>query len=214
MPRCRIVLADDHEMFREGLSQLIGKESDFKIVGQAKDGEKLLEIIKSTPCDVAVVDLSMPGMDGMAAIKEIHQKYSKVKILVLTMQKDHEHFKHAMHYGASGYLLKDDTFDQLVLAIKQILRGKQYISSSVAKIYTERFIRSMDDVEAPSMDILTKREAQILGLIANGSSNKMVASKLKLSIRTVETHRSNLTNKLGIKTTAGLVKYAIAKGLA
>ena len=134
-------------------------------------------------------------------------------IIVLTMLKDHEHFKHAMANGALGYLVKDEAFDQLVLAIRTVLKGKQYVSPSVASLLADRFVRSLDESDAPSLDILTKREIEVLKLIAAGLANKNVADKLKISIRTVETHRANLTNKLGIKTTAGLVKFAMSKGI-
>ena len=213
MPSYKIFIADDHEIFRQGLVSLIEKDQNLHITGQAKDGEDLLFQLKNVKCDVVVTDLSMPNMDGIAAIKTIRKKYPKIKILVLTMLKDHEHFKYAMANGASGYLLKDDAFDQLSMAIKLIMKGKQYVSSSVSALETDRFLRSLDEAEAPSSGILTKRERQVLELVAGGLANKNIASKLKISIRTVEAHRTNLTNKLGIKTTAGLVKFAISKGL-
>jgi len=213
MSKFKIILADDHEIFREGLRSLVDKDQALEIVGEAQDGEELLTQLKKIKCDVVVTDLSMPNMDGIAAIKIIRKKYPKVKILVLTMLKDHEHFKYAMANGASGYLLKDDAFDQLSMAIKLIMKGKQYVSSSVSALETDRFLRSLDEAETPSSGILTKRERQVLELVAGGLANKNIASKLKISIRTVEAHRTNLTNKLGIKTTAGLVKFAISKGL-
>ncbi|OGX31042.1 MAG: hypothetical protein A2787_01205 [Omnitrophica WOR_2 bacterium RIFCSPHIGHO2_01_FULL_48_9] len=209
----KIFLADDHAIFRAGLKGLIEKDSQLKVVGEAPNGEELLLKLKSTKCDAIVLDLSMPAMDGLAAMKLIREKFPKVKILILTMQKDPEHFEHAMAGGAAGYLLKDDAYDQLILAIKLVLKGKRYISPSVATLTTDRFIRSVDDTEAPSLELLTKREKEILKFVSNSFSNKNIASRLKISVRTVETHRANLSNKLGIKSTAGLVKYAMAKGL-
>ncbi len=209
----KIILADDHEILRTGLKNLIDKESSFKVVAEAKDGEELLNKLKSVKGDLIVLDLSMPNMDGITSLKEIHVRYPKIKILVLTMQKDNEHFRHAMACGASGYILKDDAYEQLILAIKLILKGKQFVSPSVATLLTDKYIRSLDDVETPSLEILTKRELQVLKLITSGLANKNIAFRLKLSVRTVETHRANLSDKLGIKNTAGLVKYAIAKGL-
>ena len=214
MSKFKIVLADDHEIFREGLRSLVDKDQALEIVGEAQDGEELLTQLKKVKCDVVVTDLSMPNMDGMSAIKTIRRRYPKIKILVLTMLKDHEHFKHAMANGASGYLLKDDAFDEFSMAIKLMMKGKRYVAQSVASLQTDRFVRSLDESEAPSLDILTKRERQVLQLVANGLANKNIASKLKISIRTVETHRANLSDKLGIKTTAGLVKFAISKSLA
>ena len=209
----RIILADDHAMFRAGLKSLIDQEPLFKVVDQAKDGNELLVKMRSRKCDLIVLDLSMPGMSGIEVIKEIKEEFPKVKILVLTMQKDNEHFKHAMKNGALGYLLKDDAFDELLHALNTIVRGKPFISSSVAMLAAERFIRASDDIETPSLDILTKREQQMLKLIASGLANKNIAVKLKISIRTVEAHRNNLMRKLGLSNTAGVVRYAIAKGL-
>ena len=214
MKICRVILADDHEMLREGLKSLLESNPNLKVVGQARDGEELLGKLKDIKCDLALVDISMPNMDGMAAIKMIREKYPKVKIMVLTMLKDHEHFKQAMENGAQAYLLKDEAFEQLLNAINSVIRGKQFVSPGVAKLLTDRYIRSLDEVENPSLEILTKREIQILKLIAAGQANKTIASRLKLSVRTVEAHRANLSNKLGIKNTAGLVKFAISKGMA
>ena len=210
----RIILADDHNIFRAGLKSLIEKDLEFKIVAEAADGEQLLERLKSTKSDLIVLDLSMPNMDGLATLKEIRKKYPKIKILVLTMLKDPEHLKTALTYGADGFLLKDDAYDQLLLGIKMILKKeKQFISPSISSVVTDHYIRSIEEADTPSLEILTKREQQILKLIANGLPNKNIANKFKISARTVETHRANLSTKLGIKNTAGLVKYAISKGL-
>ena len=213
MPQYKIVLADDHKILREGLKSLIEKDSYFRVVGQAKNGEELLSLLKTHRSDLVVLDLSMPQMDGIATLKEIRRAFPKIKILILTMQKDQEHFKYAMASGAAGYILKEDAYDQLMLAIKIVLKGKSFISPTIEHLLVDQYVRSLDEGQESSPNILTKRELQILKLVAQGQSNKNIASKLKLSIRTVETHRGNLTNKLGIKNTANLVKYAISKGL-
>ena len=210
----RIILADDHNIFRAGLKGLIEKDPEFKVVAEARDGEQLLEGLKSKKCDLIVLDLSMPNRDGLATLNEIKEKYPQIKILVLTMLKDPEHFKHALAQGADGYLLKDDAYDQLNIGIKMILKkGKQFISPAISNVVTDHYIRSIDEADTPSLGILTKREQQILKLIARGFPNKNIASRLKISVRTVESHRANLSSKLGLKNTAGLVKYAIAKGI-
>ena len=210
----RIILADDHEMLRAGLKGLLEKESDFKVVAQARDGEDLLEKLAATKTDCVVMDLSMPNMDGLTCLKEIRKKFPKIRCLVLTMQKDTEHFKHAMSSGACGYILKDGAFEQLVMAIKIIMKGKHFISPTISNLIAEQYVRSMEQGgDSPSLEILTPREKEILCLIANGDANKNIARKLKISIRTVETHRSRMIQKLGFKTSASLVKYAISKGL-
>lgn len=211
---CRIILTDDHEIFRAGLKSLIEKDSRFKVVAEARDGEDLLNKLKIIKCHLVILDLTMPRMDGIATLEAVTRKFPKLKILVLTMQKDPEHFKHAMGLGASGYLLKDDAYEQLSMGVSMIMKGKEFVSPSISALVTDRYIRSLDDVETPSLKILTKREQQILKLVAGGLPNKNIAARLKLSVRTVEAHRAHLTDKLGIKNTAGLVKYAISKGLA
>lgn len=209
----KVVLVDDHAMFRSGLKALIEKEPDFKVVAESQDGEDLLFQLKKIKCDLLVLDISMPHVSGLGVLKEIKQQFPHIKILMLTMQKDHEHFKNAMALGADGYVLKDEAFDQMLLAMRMILRGKKYVSVSVSTLLTDRFIRSLDEVETPSVEILTPRELEILKLIASGLSNKNVAAQLNLSVRTVESHRLHLMDKLGIKNTAHLVRYASAKGL-
>lgn len=213
METIRLIIADDHEMFRQGLRSMIESRDDMTVVAEAEDGKTLMKAIEDHPCDVVISDVAMPQMDGLTALKLIHDKYPDIRILILTMLKDHEHFRHAMSSGASGYLLKEDAFDQLAVAIQRITRGKTFVSASVASLLADRFIRSMDEIDAPSLNILTKREQEVLKSIAQGETNKAIAYNLGISVRTVETHRIHVTSKLGIKNTAGLVKYALTKGL-
>ena len=209
----RIILADDHTMFRSGLKSLIEKESDLKVVAEARNGEELLDLLKKVRCDFVVLDISMPNIDGITVLPEIKTRFPKIKVLMLTMQKDHEHFKLAMSQGANGYIFKDDAFEQLVLAIRMISKGKSFFSPSVANVVTDRFVRSLDEAQSPSLEVLTPRERDVLRQISLGLSNKKIAAKLKISIRTVETHRFHLMEKLGIKSVAGVVKFAISKGM-
>ncbi|MCK5579684.1 MAG: response regulator transcription factor [Candidatus Omnitrophica bacterium] len=213
MKEVKVFLVDDHEIFRAGLKGLIENDSTMRVVAEAQDGQDVLCKLKGVRCDVVVLDLFMPRMDGLTALKKIHKAFPKLKVVVLTMQEDLEHFKHAMINGAAGYVLKDDAYEQLAMAISLIMKGKQFISPSIASLLAERFIRSERHATSASLNILTKREKQILKLIAGGLANKNIAVKLKISIRTVETHRANLTSKLGIKTTAGIVKFAMTQGL-
>lgn len=214
MPKSKIILADDHGFVREGLKRLIEKDDSFAIINEATDGEDLIEKLKGCKCDIAVIDLSMPRMDGIEAMKIIHKRHPKIKILVLSMLKDYKHFEHAMANGASGFMAKDDACDQITIALKKILDGKKFISQSVTTLLTDRLVRSLDEVEVPSLEILTKREKEVLSLIAGGMASKNVANKLKISVRTVANHRANICEKLGFRTTAALVKFAISKGLA
>lgn len=211
--KTKIIIADDHAIVRVGLKDLVQKDTDLTVVAEARDGQELLDLLSSHRCDLVVADISMPNMDGLTAVKEIHRKYPKVKVLILSMLKDYQHFKELMAHGASGYLVKDDAPEQLVIAIKTILKGNKFVSPSVSKVLVDHQLRSLDDGEIPSLGILTGREQQVLTMIAKGLANKNIAAKLKISIRTVEHHRSNLTDKLGFKTPSALVKYAIDKGL-
>ena len=209
----KIILADDHEILRTGLKELINKEPSLEVTAEAGDGEELLTRLKSFKCDLIVLDLSMPELDGIAALKEIKKKYPKIKVIILTMQKDQEQFKQCMVNGALGYLHKADAYEQLLIAIKSVLRGKKFISPKIAQAIAERTIRDVNEEDVPSLEILSKKEKEVLKLIAKGLAGKNISSQLNISIRTVETHRFNLTNKLGIKSTAGLTQYAISKNL-
>ena len=213
MAKSKVIIADDHTFVRVGLKELINRDSDLTVIAEAKNGQELLDILKHKKCDVIVMDISMPEMDGLRAIRELSEKFKGMKVLILSMLKDYPHFKEVMAHGASGYMVKDDAPDQLVSAIKTILRGKKYVSPLVTTMLADREMRSLDEA-VPSLEILTKREKQILAMIAKSMPNKNIATKLKISIRTVEHHRANLTDKLGFKDTASLVKYALTKGLA
>lgn len=212
MPKSRVIIADDHAFVRVGLRELINKNPDLIVVGEAKNGRELLDLVARRKCDVVVTDISMPEIDGVAAVKELSQRAQGPKILILSMLKDYPHFKEVMAHGACGYIVKDDAPEQLIFAIKTILRGKKFVSPLVTTMLAERELRSLDE-GVPSLEILTKREQQILAMIAKSLPNKAIASKLKISIRTVEHHRSNLTDKLGIKDMPSLIKYAMCKNL-
>ena len=143
MAGVRIILADDHEILRAGLKSLLDREPDFKVVAQARDGQELLDKLTSVKADCVVMDLSMPNLDGLATLKEIQKNFPKIKCLVLTMQKDQEHFKRAMANGASGYVLKDNAFDLLAMAIKMVMKGKTFISPGMSELITEQYVRSV-----------------------------------------------------------------------
>ena len=209
----RIFLVDDHEIFRNGLKNLLESSREFKIVGQAGDGDELLDKINMKALDCLVLDLSMPNLDGLQALEKIRVLYPKLKCLILTMHKDTEHYKRALAMGAHGYVLKDCAFDELITALKVVMGGKRYVSPSISDQIALQFARSLNAHSARSIDILTSREKQIVHCVAGGLANKNIAAQLKISVRTVEAHRNRLNHKLGVRNTAALVKYALDQGL-
>ncbi len=210
----QIFLADDHQMFRTGLRTLIERQEEFRVVDEASDGDDLLKKLPGSKCDVVLLDLSMPKLGGMDALPLILKRYPKVRVLVLTMQKDAHYCQKAMDRGAAGYLLKDDAFEQLVKAMKAVIANERFVSPSILHLARDEG----DSVAKASRKkaaaaVLSGREQEVLRLVAAGLANKNIAKKLNISIRTVEVHRSNLIRKLNIKTTAGLVRYAMEHSL-
>ena len=165
MTKSKIILTDAHAVVREGLKNLIQKDPALTVVAEAQDGQELLDLLPSHKCDLIIMDISMPNKDGVTALKEIRRKYPKAKVLILSMLKDFQHFEEVMRHGASGYMVKDDAPDQLLLAIKTIIRGNKFVSPSVSKVLVDRQLRSVDDGEVPSLEILTKREQQVRAVL-------------------------------------------------
>jgi DNA-binding NarL/FixJ family response regulator len=213
--RYRIVLADDHMMFRRGVKRIIQENDELEVVGEASDGLQLLEIIKQSPPDMVIVDVSMPNLRGIEATREIKMTNPGIKIIILTMHKDKEYLYHALSAGAEGYLLKEDADVELFAAIKTIRQGGSYVSPLLAPQLTDIFLERQRPREGErkfSSEILTTREREIIKLIAEGKSSRDIAGLLYISARTVQHHRANIMKKLNFKKTADLVKYAIQKG--
>lgn len=209
----RIILADDHLMFRQGLKKILEEGSDLEIIGEANCGLDLLKLLQKLVPDLVILDISMPTLRGIEAVREIKYLRPNVKILILTMHKEREYLYQSVSVGADGYLLKEDADTELFSAIKTIQQGRIYISPTMADESKEDWARIARGEEAvPFGDPLTTRERQVLKLIAEGKSSKDIAALLFISVRTVERHRANIMGKLNLKKTADLVKYAIQKG--
>ncbi len=211
----RIVLADDHAMFRRGVKRIIQENTELEVVGEAADGLELLEIIKKSPPQMVIVDVSMPNLRGLEATREIKMAFPAIKVVILTMHKDKEYLYHALAAGAEGYLLKEDADIELFSAIKTIRRGGTYISRLLAPQMTDIFMERQHLRERQRKlpgELLSTREREIIKLIAEGKSSKEIAELLYISSRTVQHHRANIMRKLNIKKTVDLVKYAIQKG--
>jgi len=209
----RIVLADDHVMFRQGIKKILEGAEGLEVVGEAGDGLKLLERLKKDVPDMVILDISMPNLRGLEATKEIKTISSDVKVLILTMHRDKEYVYYAISAGAEGYLLKEDADTELFTAIEKIRQGGHYISPLLSGELTHELIQASQKGQlTPPSDPLTLREREVLKLIAEGISNKEIADLLCISIRTAEHPRANIMEKLNIKQTANLIKYAIRKG--
>ena len=211
MDTYRIVVADDHALFRQGLKGVLSGAADLEVVGEAGDGLELLNLLKLSKLDphLVILDISMPNLRGLEAIREIKTMHSNVKILIVTMHKDKEYLYQALADGADGYFLKKDADTELFAAIKRIRNGNIYVSPHLSEKLEDDWKQIRGGFGKP---ILTNREKQVLKLIAEGKLNKEIAEVLFVSVHTIERHRANIINKLNLKKTADLVKYAIQKG--
>ena len=198
-------------MFRDGLKILIDESSSLQVVGEAKNGIELLKEMERTPCDILLLDLSMPGMHGIQVLKEIRKIHSKIKILILTMHKEREYFQQALAIGINGYILKEEASNKLITAINEIIDGKNCYSAEMVNFFIDYL--GIDQKSSLALELLTKRECEIVQLIADGLTSKEISEKLRISRRTVETHRYRIMEKLQIKNLAELVKFAMHHGL-
>ncbi len=203
----RVIIADDHAIFREGLTKLLKEVCDVEVVGTAKDGKEVVEKTQRLLPDIVIMDISMPILDGVQAAREIKRDFPHVKVILLTMHKSAQFAKCALLPEISGYVLKDEAFSELVSAIRAVSSNKSFISEAV--------LDKLDDLRKKKGEVsllLTPRERQVLKAIAFGLTNRQIAKRLKISVKTVDAHRTNIMQKLDIHTTAELVRYAIEAG--
>jgi two-component system response regulator NreC len=209
-----IVIAEDHTILRDGLKALLSAQEDFKVVAEAQDGREAIRCVHDFAPDVILMDLSMPRMNGLDAIKEIKKTNPGTKIIALTVHKTEEYVLATLQAGADGYVLKDATHSELVMAMKNVLGGNRYLSPGVSEKVIDGYLKGRGALKSQSAwDTLTQREREILKLIAEGYKNKDIADYLCISLKTVEKHRTNLMNKLDLHNVAALTALAIDKGL-
>lgn len=210
----RVVIAEDHTLFREGLKALLSLEPEFEVVGEAADGYQAIQSAKELKPDLILLDISMPRVDGMAAIKEIKRVCPEAKILVLTVHKTEEHVLETLKSGASGYVLKDASREELLLAMKSVLQDKRYLSPDISARIVDGYLngRGADEPDTP-WNSLTPREKQVLKLVAEAYKNKEIADFLCISVKTVAKHRSNIMGKLDLHSASELTAYAMKRGL-
>ena len=210
----RILLADDHNIMRRGLRLLLERQPGLEVVAEAADGRQAAEQAEATHPDIVVLDIAMPNMSGIEAAQRIRTLLPQAAIIILSMHSDEGYVLRALKVGAKGYLLKDSAESDLIGAIKAVNEGKAFFSPEISKILVEDYVRDMRKRGAEdSYELLTSREREILHLLAEGKSNKDIATLLDLSLYTVETHRRNLQDKLNLHSLAELILYAVRKGL-
>jgi DNA-binding NarL/FixJ family response regulator len=208
-----VLIADDHKIFRDGLISLMEESPDIRVVGEAANGNEVLQKLENVQPDLILMDISMGEAGGIQATQLVKEKYPGIKILVLSMHSESSYILKMLELGASGYLLKDAGKDEMLSAIRTVASGNSYYSSQVSAKIVEALTKKSQPSRRRDDIPLTPRELEMLKLIAEEFSNQEIAEKLFISIRTVDTHKRNLLEKLKVKNTAGLVKYAIKKGL-
>jgi two-component system, NarL family, response regulator NreC len=214
MRKIRILLADDHQLMRSGLRLLIEQQPGLTVVGEAGDGREVVSLAKSLKPDVVVMDISMPNLNGIEATHQITQSQPEIAVVILSMHSDESYVLRVLKAGAKGYLLKDSAEADLIKAVHAVAGGKSFFSPAVSKVLLDDYVRKLkrSGIE-DAYDLLTPREREILQLIAEGKSNKDVANLLNLSVYTVETHRSNIMEKLHLRGLPELILYAVRKGI-
>lgn len=210
--KVRVLLVEDHTLVRAGFRALLEKLEGIQVIGEVSNGRDALKISRDLDPDVVLMDIAMPEMNGLEATSRMRQECPRTKVLMLSMYTNEEYLKEALRAGAAGYLLKDADRAELELAIKTVCRGETYLTPAVAKFTLDAYCRQ-DDAQTGPLGRLTSRQREILQLIAEGCSTKQIAQRLDLSVKTVETHRAQLMERLEIHDVPGLVRLAIRTGL-
>jgi len=208
----KVLLADDHVLIRHGIKNIIKKNVQFQVVGEVSSGKQLMSFLEESETDLIILDISMPDIGGMEAIGLVKGKYPWIKILMLTMHKNKQYFYNAMAAGADGYLMKDDSDEELLVAITKVLSGKSYISPYMTDDFADDVINMYRNERRTPFQELTKREKEILQLVVQGLTSRKMAEQLNLSQRTIDHHRSNLLRKFNRKNSVDLVNYAVRNG--
>ena len=210
----RLLLADDHAMMREGLKSLLGKESDLSVVAEADNGKETLELAQKTGPHVVVMDVAMPDLNGIETTRKLLKVNSNIKVVALSGHANREFVREMLKAGASAYVLKSRAYEELVRAIREVMKGKKYLSPDIAQGVVDEYVEISSSLSAnPAFVVLTDREREALQLIAEGKSTKEVADALSVSVKTVETHRRNIMEKLNLHSVAEITKYAIREGI-
>jgi DNA-binding NarL/FixJ family response regulator len=209
----RVLLVDDHKIVRDGLKALIEKESDLSVAAEAENGRKALQLARRLKPDVIIMDITMPDLNGVDAARQILDENPEVKIVALSMHSQKQFVEGMLRAGVSGYLVKDTAFEELVEAIRAVCTGKKYLSPDIADVVIQEYLHPAAANGGPPEAALTGREREVLQLIAEGRATRQIADALHISVKTVETHRKHVMDKLDLHTVAELTKYALRQGL-
>jgi two-component system response regulator NreC len=211
MTKIRVLLADDHTILRDGICALVDGQADMEVIGEAEDGQSTVKLAGRLLPDVVVMDIAMPLLNGLEATHQIQRDFPQVKVLILTMHENEEYIRQVLAAGALGYVLKDAAARDLLGAIRAVNQGEAVLSPSITRLVIEDYLRWGEIQPADTSNGLTSREREVLQLIAEGYTNKEIAEILNLSVKTVQSHRTNLMNKLDLHDRGELIKYAIQK---
>lgn len=209
----RIILADDHKIIRDGLNGLLSRETDIEVIAQCSDGHDAVELVRKLLPQVVIMDIGMPGLNGIEATRQITNEFPGVRVISFSMHSDKKFVTEMLRAGASGYLLKDCAFEELTTAIRTVVAGKTYLSPVIADVVVENYVRNPSTEGKTAFSVLTNREREILQLLVESKTTKQVSRILHISTKTVETHRSNIMKKLNIDNMVALTKYAVREGL-
>jgi DNA-binding NarL/FixJ family response regulator len=209
----KVVIADDHQIVRQGLRQLLAKEPDLVVAAEADDGRSTVRLVREIQPDVVIMDVAMPDLNGIEATRQIVGEFPKIKVIALSMYADKRFVTNMLKAGAMGYLLKDCAFEELIRAIRVVLAQKTYLSPGVTDIVVKDYMSGASPTEASVFSVLTPREREVLQLMSEGKSTNKIADCLHVSVKTVETHRQQVMSKLNLHSVAELTKYAIREGL-
>ena len=209
----RVLLADDHKIVREGLRGLLEKQPDMEVIAEAEDGMATLNLVEEMSPSIVIMDIAMPGLNGIEATRRIIAKTPGTRVIALSMYSDRRFIIGMLSAGASGYLSKDCAFEELVQAIHTVAAGRTYLSPSIVDIVVKNYLHRLEETVSSVFSVLTSREREVLQLLAEGKAVRDIADHLCLSVKTIETHRQQIMSKLNIHSIAELTKYAIREGL-
>jgi DNA-binding NarL/FixJ family response regulator len=215
MGNIRVLLAEDHTIVRKGLRSLLEDEEGIEVIGEAEDGREAIKLAEKLHPDIVVMDIAMPGLNGLEATRQLRKLHPEIKILILSVYANEEYVFQTLQAGAEGYLVKKAAPSELILAIKAVHQGNSFLSPSISRTVIDEYIRRAEEISEgdDAFKNLTARETEVLQLIAEGRKTREIAELLYISIKTVETHRAHIMDKLGIRSTAELTQYAISKGI-